>query len=311
VLDPLSLLTLNERTIDAVRNQGLGLVVALTGHADAGQVVRQVAAELLDCLDSELLASFDADQLLDYRGRRPQISFLGDHFAAYQAPRLELYRLTDGLGQDFLLLTGPEPDLQWERFAAAVALLAQALNVRLAASFSAVPMPVPHTRPLGVTAHGNRSDLIDGISTWKPTAEIPAAAAHLLELRLIDAGRDAVGYSLHVPHYLAEAEYPQVAVAALEYLGAALGLGLPTDRLRESARRVEAEIAEQVAASPDVQRMLAGFEARFDARAPEDGPRSLLIDPGAELPGGEELAEAAEAFLAGQADDGGASGERG
>ena len=102
-----------------------------------------------------------------------------------------------------------------------------------------------------------------------------------------------------------------MAVAALEYLGAAMGLGLPTDRLREAAGGSKAQIGEQVAGSPDVQRMVAGFEARFDARAPEDGPRSLLIDPGAELPGGEELAEAAEAFLAGQADDGGHSAERG
>ncbi|MFB0833341.1 proteasome assembly chaperone family protein [Arthrobacter halodurans] len=305
MLDPLSLVRLNDGVVDDAGLQGLGLVVALDGHADAGRAIRQVRAELLDTLDPVLVATFDADQLVDYRSRRPQVSFLGDHFADYQAPRIELFRLTDGLGKDFLLLTGPEPDLQWERFASSVVLLAGSLNVRLAASFGAVPMPVPHTRRLGVTVHGNRPDLGEGISTWNPTAEVPASAPQLVEMRLIEAGRDAVGYSLHVPHYLADAEYPQAAVAALEFLGAALGLGLPTDRLREAARRIEGEIDAQVAGSEDIQRMVSRFEERFDDHVPDTERRSLLLDPNDDVPDGEDIASAAEAFLSGRAPEGG------
>lgn len=299
MLDPQSLIRFDIENPDDSTLQGLDLVIGLSGHADAGLALRQVRHELLDSLNPRLVATFDVDQLVNYREHRPQISFLGDHFAAYQAPRIELYRLTDGLERDFLFLTGPEPDLQWERFAAAVLHLADALNVRLGASFAAVPMPVPHTRPLGVTVHGNRPDLIEGISTWKPTAEVPASVVQLIELKFIEAGRDAVGYSIHVPHYLAEAEYPQVAVAALEYLGAALELGLPTDRLREAGRRIEAQISEQVASTPEVQRMVATFEQRFDEHVPESGRRSLLLDALDELPDGEEIALAAEAFLNG------------
>lgn len=299
MLDPQSLIRFDVENPDDPTLQGLDMVIALAGHADAGLALRQVRHELLDALNPRLVATFDADQLVNYREHRPQVSFLGDHFAAYQAPRIELYRLTDGLERDFLFLTGPEPDLQWDRFTAAVLLLADALNVRLGASFSAVPMPVPHTRPLGVTVHGNRPDLIEGISTWKPTAEVPASVVQLIELRLIEAGRDAVGYSIHVPHYLAEAEYPQAAVAALEYLGAALELGLPTDSLRESGRRIEAQVSEQVASNPEINRMVAAFEQRFDEQLPDEGRRSLLLDALDELPDGEEIALAAEAFLSG------------
>lgn len=304
MLNPLSLVTLNDEVIDEVRLQGLGMLVSLSGHADAGQVSRQVRRELLGALDAEIVATFDADQLVNYRERRPQVSFQGDHFTDYVAPAIELYRLTDGLGTDFLFLTGSEPDLQWERFASAVVLLAKALNTTLAAGLSAAPMPVPHTRRLGVTVHGNRADLREGISTWNPTAELPASAAQLVEMKLIEAGRDVVGYSLHVPHYLAEAEYPQAAVAALEFVGAALNLGLPTDKLREEARKVEGQIAEQVSDAPDIQRMVSTFERRFDAHVPENGHRSLLLPPDAELPDGEDLASAAEAFLSSRAADG-------
>lgn len=304
MLDPLSLISLNDEVVDDVALQGRDLILALDGHADAGHVMRQVRGVLLDELDARLVASFDADQLINYRERRPQITFLGDHFTAYQRPRIELYALTDGLGTPFLMLTGPEPDFQWDRFAAAVVRLATALNVRLAASFTGVPMPVPHTRRLGVTVYGNRPDLAEGVTTWNPTAEVPASVAHLIELELERQGRDVVGFTLHVPHYLGEAEYPQVAVAALEHLGAAMGLGLPTDRLREAGRNVEEQIESQVAGSPEIQRMVSKFEERFDEHVPQDQRRSLLLSAGEQMPDADAIAEAVQAYLSGrQADE--------
>lgn len=305
MLDPQSLIRFENFDIDAIELQGLDLLIGLRGHADAGHALAQVRTELLDSLNPRLIASFDADQLVNYRERRPQISFLGDHFAAYQGPSIELYLLTDGLDRDFLFLSGPEPDLAWDRFTRSVIALINAFNVQLTVSFDAVPMPVPHTRPLGITAHGNRKDLIEGISTWSPTAEIPASLTALLEVRLIESGRDAVGYSIHVPHYLSEAEYPQVAVGILEHVGAAMELGLPTDRLREAGRDIESQIAEQVAATPDVARMVENFEKRFDKHVPEIERRSLLVTVDAELPDGDEIALAAEEFLSGFPDSGG------
>lgn len=305
MIDPQSLIRFENFDIDAIELQGLDLLIGLRGHADAGHALAQVRTELLDSLNPRLIASFDADQLVNYRERRPQISFLGDHFAAYQGPSIELYLLTDGLDRDFLFLSGPEPDLAWDRFSRSVIALINAFNVQLTVSFDAVPMPVPHTRPLGITAHGNRKDLIEGISTWSPTAEIPASLTALLEVRLIESGRDAVGYSIHVPHYLSEAEYPQVAVGILEHIGAAMELGLPTDRLREAGRDIESQIAEQVAATPDVARMVENFEKRFDKHVPEIERRSLLVTVDAELPDGDEIALAAEEFLSGFPDSGG------
>ena len=63
-------------------------------------------------------------------------------------------------------------------------------------------MAVPHTRPLGITAHATdpRS------SRHEPafgTRAGPGAGRRLLELRLGEAGHDAVGFAVHVPHYLA------------------------------------------------------------------------------------------------------------
>jgi len=298
VLDPQSLYIREDALFSSTELRGLNLVMGFTGFADAGHVVRQITAELLDTLDAEMIAEFDADQLIDYRSRRPQVSFVEDHLQDYQAPSLALYRLVDGLGSPFLLLAGFEPDLQWERFARAVVGLVEELDVNLVTWIHSIPMPVPHTRPVGVTVHGNRPELIEGISVWKPTVEVPAAVGHILELRLTEAGRNIAGYVIHVPHYLAEAEYPTAAVAGLEYLGAATSLMLPTDRLREAGREVGRQIAEQIEASEEVQQVVSRLEARYDEKAEGTVRRSLLADENDQLPNADALGAAVEAYLA-------------
>jgi predicted ATP-grasp superfamily ATP-dependent carboligase len=298
LLDPQSLYIRDAALFSSPELRGLNLVMGFTGFADAGHVVRQITAELLDTLDAEMIAEFDADQLIDYRSRRPQVSFVEDHLQDYQAPSLALYRLVDGLGSPFLLLAGFEPDLQWERFARAVVGIVEELDVNLVTWIHSIPMPVPHTRPVGVTVHGNRPELIEGISVWKPTVEVPAAVGHILELRLTEADRNIAGYVIHVPHYLAEAEYPTAAVAGLEYLGAATSLMLPTDRLREAGREVGRQIAEQIEASEEVQQVVSRLETRYDEKAEGTVRRSLLADENDQIPNADALGAAVEAYLA-------------
>ncbi|MGY3566803.1 proteasome assembly chaperone family protein [Sinomonas sp. RB5] len=291
--------------------RGLPLIMGFTGFADAGHAVRQIIDELISVQGAGALAAFDVDQLLDYRSRRPRIRFVEDHLEDYDAPALALYRLQDGLGRPYLLLAGPEPDLQWERFARAVVGLVEQLEVCQTLWVHAIPMPVPHTRPLGVTVHGNRPELVEGISRWKPVVEFPGAVGHLVEIRLIEAGHDVTGFVVHVPHYLAEAEYPAAAVTGLEHLGAAASLMLPSDRLREASREVERQVAEQVAASAEIRELVAGLEERFDDHTADVPRRSLLAGPADELPTAEDLGAAVEAYLAAHgeedADGGGAS----
>lgn len=295
---PETIYTLNEDLVATEDLRGLNLLMSFTGFSDAGHVVTQISGELLDHLSSDTVAVFDIDQLIDYRSRRPRMTFEQDHLTNYDAPTLKLMRMFDGLGKPFLYLTGSEPDLQWERFTLAVLGLVEKLDVNLVAWVHSIPMPVPHTRPLGATVHGNRPELIEGISAWKTTVDLPAAIGHVLEYRLAQAGRNVVGYAIHVPHYLADAEYPTAAVAGLEYLGAAASLMLPSERLREAGRAVERQITDQVEASSDVSAVVANLEKQYDEHTDGTSRRSLLAGANDELPDADELGAAVEAYLA-------------
>lgn len=279
---------------------GLDLLVVFSGYLDAGNVSTQLENVLLERLDHQRIATFDTDQLLDYRARRPHLRFDGKQFFDYEAPELELHLVKDQMQRPFLLLSGPEPDYQWDRFVAAVMILVDQLEVGLVTFVDAIPLPVPHTRPLGVTTHGNAQELLEGLATWAPQGRIAAGAAQLLELRAAEAGRQVSGYTLHVPHYLADATYPQAAVAALEYVGAAMDLMLPSEELRESGREVERQIAAQVQNRPEISTMLERLEQRFDEHSQEHQTRSLLLKPDEQMPDAEEIGSAVESYLSDQ-----------
>ena len=77
--------------------RGPVLVHALEGFSDAGRAIRLAAGHLRDTLDTELVASFAIDELLDYRSRRPMMTFKTDHFTHYDDPELSLYAMHDSV----------------------------------------------------------------------------------------------------------------------------------------------------------------------------------------------------------------------
>jgi hypothetical protein len=282
---------------------GLHLVAGLTGFADAGSAVSQFSQYLLDTLDVREIATFDNDALLDYRARRPTIFFDQDHLTEYTPLKLSLYLAKDELGQPFLLLTGFEPDFQWERFTEAVLQLVDRYEVKDTTWVHAIPMPVPHTRPIGVTVSGNRLDLIDSLSVWKPRTQAPGNALHLLEYRLSELGHPTTGFVLLIPHYLADTEYPMAAVTALESISAATGLIFPTERLREDNRAFLAKVDDQVEGNQELQRLVGTLESRHDSYMEDNPLPSPLVDESGELPGGDTIAAELEKFLASRHDE--------
>ena len=271
----------------------------LDGFIDAGAAGRLLTAHLLTTLGHEPVATFDVDRLIDYRSRRPVMTFEKDHWSEYAAPELVVHRVRDAAGTPFLLLTGPEPDHEWELFAAASSDLATRLGAGLAVGFHGIPMGVPHTRPLGLTAHGTRPALTEGYRPVVDVLQVPGSLPALLELRFGQQGRDAAGFAVHVPHYLSQAAYPAAAVTLLGTVSRATGLSLPDEALREAARRTDEEIARQVDDSDEIKEVVLALERQYDAFADAAQREGLLADV-AEMPTADELAAQFERFLAEQ-----------
>ena len=282
---------------------GLPLVAALTGFADAGSAVSLVSQYLSDTLESTEVGRFDNDEILDYRARRPIFQFDETHLTDYEPPRLGVDLVTDELGEPFLLLSGYEPDMRWEQVNREIVELVDLYDVSSTTWVHAIPMPVPHTRPLGVTVSGNREELTDRFSVWRPTTSVPGTMMHLVEYTLQKRDHPVSGFVVLVPHYLSDAEFPAAAVSALESITAATGRIFPTDALREQGRSFLAGIADQVENNEELQRLVGGLEKRHDSYMEDNPLASPLTDEAGEVPSAESIAQELQNFLAHRAPD--------
>jgi hypothetical protein len=291
VLDPRALYQIEADVAALLSGLRPAMIHLFDGYIDAGMVNHAAARYLLEVCDHQVLARFDHDQLHDYRSRRPQMVFDTNHWAEMIDYSLLLHLLSDANGKQFLLLTGPEPDSQWNRAAAAVLMLANELRVTQLLTCSGVPMAVPHTRPTLVTAHATDPALATGNPMWIDRVQLPGAFSHVLEYRAGEAGMLAQGFVAHVPHYLAQASFPQATAAVLARIATAAGLELPLDPLHDRAQTNLAEIAAETSSDPEFAPMVATLEEQYD---------QLAASGGASVPTAEEIGAAVEQFLAEQ-----------
>ncbi len=279
---------------------GAPALVALSGFMDAGQSAILAAQHLIDTHRSRIIARFDVDQLVDHRSRRPIITFDRDHYTDYQATELVVRVVTDDAGKDFLLFTGPEPDYQWERFAAAVAILFGELGCTLAVGLHGIPWGAPHTRPVGVTAHSADPTLISAFTSMHDKIQLPSSVEALLELRLPQAHIRTVGFSVHVPHYLAGGEFPAGSVRLLDSAAEVAELALAIPDLRSTADEYLRDLDQVVGQNPDNVEAIGQMEAAYDqAVAGRELPTEPAPKPVAEsdIPSGDQLAAEFEQFL--------------
>jgi hypothetical protein len=296
-VDPEELLEVDSDVPDL---SGAVLLHYFDGFMDAGSAGGALVEHLLEKYEHRVIARFDIDELLDYRARRPAMTYVTDRWTDFDAPELVVYLLHDAVGTPFLLLTGPEPDRRWKAVVSAIQSLIERWGVRLTVSFHGIPMGVPHTRKLTVISHATRPELVTERSPFNKI-QVPGNLASLLELRLGQAGHDALGFAAYVPHYLTQSTYPTASVGLLDALTASTGLVLDATGLHDSATRVVAEIDRQVSESSEVAQVVEALERQYDSftRSAEN----LLISEGEEVPSADELGAELERFLAEQQRD--------
>ena len=204
------------------------LIVAFDGWVSAGAAGTATADHL--AADGEVVVSFASDRLYDYRVNRPILSFTDGIIEDIEWPET-MIRLRDAGARDLLVLSGPEPNWNWQAFADSVADLAGGLGVVEQISLGGIPWAAPHTRPTILTTTASRADLLGGEANYPAgLLRVPASAASVLERAVAERGIPTVGFWARVPHYVAGVYYPAV-VTLLERVARHLGIEVPLGSL--------------------------------------------------------------------------------
>ena len=251
------------------------LIASFDGWVDAGSAATLAADQIAE--GGAVIATFDADELFDYRARRPTLQIIDGQLRELSWPELTL-RLSALGPRDVLVMSGPEPDYRWHAFAAAVIELARRLRVVEWISLGAIPAAVPHTRPVPII--GTASDpsrLRAGIVAGpEGIMRVPSAALSVLEMAMAAAGIPAVGYFAQVPHYVTGPS-PAAALALLDVLADHLAMEIPRGQLAEQARDIRTRLDLATAADEATRAHVARLEERADEEHPASGD-DLIAD---------------------------------
>jgi proteasome assembly chaperone (PAC2) family protein len=268
------------------------LVVALEGWIDAGLGAATAAEVLLDVLETETVARFDTDALLDYRARRPTVHMVQGVQKGLIWPSLELSAAVDDDGNEMLFLVGTEPDRLWHGFVDEVVQLALDFDVRMCVGLGAYPAPAPHTRTARIACSASTESLA-AAGFLRATLDFPGGAQAAIEQACDTRGIPALGIWAQVPHYAAGMHYPAASIGLIESLARVAELSLPVGDLPSQAEITRMRLDELIEQNPEHQAMLQQLEAAYERL--EDVGMGPLGD--ITLPTGDELAAELERFL--------------
>ena len=263
------------------------MLVALDGWVDAGSASTTAAA--LIAAGSDVVATFDADRIFDYRARRPTLDIEDGRLSEMTWPEFKL-QLVRHPGRDILVLAGPEPDYRWPRLADAVVEVAETLGVVEWVSIGAIPAAVPHTRSVPILGTASQPGLLRGDIRPGPQGllRVPAALVSVLEMRAADAGITAVGYFAQVPHYVS-GPYPPAALALHRAVARHLEVELDSGPLEQESDELRMRLDAATAADENTR----GYVERLEAMVDEE-----------RLPAGDDLISEIEQFLRDQGSEG-------
>ncbi len=270
------------------------LIVALDGWVDAGFGAATAVAAILSGVKTEVFATFQGEDLIDQRARRPRLRLDDGVRAGISWPELQVLVGRDRMGSGVALLVGPEPDYRWRSFTAEVVELARELKVRLVVGLGAFPNATPHTRPIKLAATASDPELARRVGVVRGSIEVPAGIGEVIGEACVAAGIPSLSLWARVPHYVAAMPFAPAALALVEGLCDLSGLVIGTDELARSAMEARNQVDALIAQSSDHEAMVRQMEEQFDA----GGEGTLDLE--GDLPTGDEIASELERYLRGE-----------
>jgi predicted ATP-grasp superfamily ATP-dependent carboligase len=270
------------------------LVVCMEDWIDAGLAAGNALSHLIGSMPNELVATFDSDELIDYRARRPTLRIVNGVDKDLRWAEIRLQLATNRTGRSVLILNGPEPDMRWHQFIAEVVALSSRLGIEMVVGLGAFPAPVPHTRAVRLVGTSTDSELATKVGYLPASIDVPSGVQGALEMAFGEAGIPAVGLWARVPHYVSAMPYPAASASLLDGLARMTGIEVDTSVLHSAASATNNQIEQLIAGSEEHAALVRQLEAQHDSEQAQ-----AQADFG-DLPSGDELAAELERFLRGE-----------
>lgn len=242
------------------------LIAAFEGWNDAGEAASSAISQLSLAWDAKAIGEIDPEDYYDFQVTRPvmEVSDGKAEELIWPTSRLFLAR-PPGLGRDFILLHGIEPNMRWRGFTGELVGAFRELGVELVILLGALLADSPHTRPLQVTAAASGPELAAQLHVEPVDYKGPTGIVGVLQQACTAAGLPSVSLWAAVPHYVGQPPSPKATLALLRSIEDILDISLPLDDLPAEARAWERGVDELAEQDSDVAEYVRSLEEARDA----------------------------------------------
>jgi len=178
-----------------------------------------------------------------------------------------------GAEGDLVMLQATEPSLRWRRYTENLIATARELDVRMVITLGALLADVPHTRPVAITGIASERSLVDRLGFQHTSYEGPTGIVGVLHSTFAKAGIPSASLWASVPHYVAAAPNPKVALALVRAFEGIAGVVVDAGELESAADDYERQVSAAVASDPEVKAFVERLETAMDevaADAPDE-----------------------------------------
>ncbi|WP_425309012.1 PAC2 family protein [Ammonicoccus fulvus] len=238
-------------------------ILAFSGWNDAGSAATDAVGHLIESSGAEIVFSLDSDEYYDFQVNRPTVRRPRRGYRRIEWPATDIWAgQLDG--QDLVLVTGPEPNLRWKSYSAAIVSALRSADPKLVLCIGALLADNPHTRPVPVTRTTADLELAEQLGIEEPSYEGPTGMTGVMADSCSEAGFDTVSLWAAVPHYVAQPPHPRAVHALLTRIEDLLGVTVDMGDLPEMVKAWDRGVAELVADDPELAGYIASLEADQD-----------------------------------------------
>ena len=241
------------------------MVCAFRGWNDAGEAASTAVSFINDRFDASEVARIDPEEFYDFTAVRPTVRLSEGLTREIDWPLNTVWAApVPGAEGDLVTFRGVEPSLRWRRFTDTIVSVARALDVRMVITIGALLADVPHTRPVGITGIASDASLLARLGYERTSYEGPTGIVGVLHHALAEAGLESASLWASVPHYVAAAPNPKVALALVRAFEGTAGVVVDATELEQAAEDYERQVTAAVASDPEVKAFVERLESAMD-----------------------------------------------
>ncbi|GIW06297.1 MAG: hypothetical protein KatS3mg060_1102 [Dehalococcoidia bacterium] len=268
------------------------LIAGFGGWGDAGSGATGAIAYLLEDLEPEPFAWIDPEVCFDFTVQRPVTTRTASGRWTLIYPRIQFYGLyRPNHERDLVLLTGPEPHLNWPTLTREIAEFTRDLGVEAALTMGVFLGSVSH-RTVSLVRRTLDPELerrLSRLGAVDTGYQGPTGFVTALVHAWTEIGLPAASVWAAAPIYL-RAVNPAVSAALLGAIEEVTEVPLDLGPLRDRAEAFIREVDGMLASNPELANQLR----QMIDLGPEPGAAE---QPSSELPSGQSLVEELERFL--------------